>query len=136
MSFLYQSLPHASHAESFISSMPATLWPKTGTRSFRAADQRSAGQLPLIPGAVLTAEVGRCGRADGDEPALRQDLLGRRVRVRDGRPERSQPMVRRQLAYFADGRRRHSAAGDVTRDPVTEVRSAIRCEEQIEPAQD
>jgi hypothetical protein len=38
-----------------------------------------AHEVAPIPGARLAAEVGRVGRAHGDEPGFRQHLLGRGI---------------------------------------------------------
>src|SRR5271165_454753 len=95
------------------------------------------GWVALVPGALLTTEVGRIGRADRDKPGLGQHLLGRDVLAGGGSPERAQPVPgRRQLAQFPHGRGRQAAAGDVLRDPVAEFRSAVPGEDQVEPAQD
>jgi hypothetical protein len=83
-------------------------------------------QVALIPGARLTAEVGRVGRADRDEPGFGQHLLGRGILVSGGRPQRAQPvLVRRQPAQLPDGGGRHATAGDMLRDPVAEFRSVV-----------
>jgi len=71
-------------------------------------------QLPRVPGARLTAEVGRIGRADLDEPGLGQHLLRRDVLQRGGGPEGAQPVFRRrQPAQFTHGRGCHAAGRGV-----------------------
>jgi hypothetical protein len=86
---------------------------------------------------LLTAEVGRIGRAGRDEPGLGQDLLGRGVLAGGGGPEGVQPVPgRRQPAQFPHGRGRQAAAGGVLRDPVAELSGAILEAVQVEPAQD
>ena len=94
-------------------------------------------QLPRVPGARLTAEVGRVGRADRDEPGLGQHLLRRDVLQRGGGPEGAQPVFRRrQPAQFKHGRGRHAAACGVLSDPVAEFRGAVHGEVKVEPAED
>jgi len=94
-------------------------------------------QLPRVPGARLTAEVGRIGRADLDEPGLGQHLLRRDVLQRGGGPEGAQPVFRRrQPTQFKHGRGRHAAACGVLSDPVAEFRGAVPGEVQVEPAKD
>ena len=92
-------------------------------RTSPTGNRRSAsGQVALIPGAWLTAEVGRVGRADRDEPGFGQHLLGRGILAGGGRPEGAQPVVgRRQPAQLPDGRGRHATTGDMLRDPVAEL---------------
>jgi drug/metabolite transporter (DMT)-like permease len=112
---------------------------KTRTEKTRKAplSLRPAIQLPLVPGARLTAEVGRVSRADRDESGLGQHLLRRDVPQRGGGPERAQPVPRRrQPAQLKHGRGRHAAAGDVLSDPVAEFRGAVPREEEVEPAED
>lgn len=87
----------------------------------------AGGQVALVPGALLTAEVDRIGRAGRDESGLGQHLLGRGVLTGGSRPERAQPVPhRRQPAQFPYGRGRQAAAGGVLlRDPVAEFGSAV-----------
>lgn len=89
--------------------------------------------LFVIPGARLTAEVGRVRR---DEPGLGQHSLGRGIVTGGGRPQCAQPVPRhRQSAQLSDGRGRHAPAGDVPRDSVAELSGAIPEPVQVEPAQ-
>jgi hypothetical protein len=86
---------------------------------------------------LLTAEVGRIGRADRDESGLGQHLLGRGVLPGGSSPERVQPVPgRRQPAQFLYGRGGQAAAGDVLGDPVAEHGGAVLDVVQVEPAQD
>ena len=97
-------------------------------------DQGSAGgQVALIPGACLTADI---GRADRDEPGFGQHLLGRDILAGGRRPEHAQPVLRRrQLAQFPYCRGRYAAARDSLGDPVAELCRVVLDVDQVEPAE-
>ena len=76
---------------------------RTGVTPMKPRVRSSSGQVALIPGALLTADFGRVGRADRNEACLGEHPLGRRIVVGCGRPERTEPVSRcRYLAQLPD----------------------------------
>src|SRR3954451_5089802 len=92
----------AMAAESLIGFLPflegalVAVLPLTGTTTQPAGMSGGRGQVALVPGALLAADVGRVGRADRGETGLGQHLLGGEVLVGGGGPQCAQPVPRRR----------------------------------------
>jgi len=95
------------------------------------------GEVPLVPGAVLPAEVGGVGWSGRSEAGFDQHPPRGWVVRGGGGFEFREPVPRcRDAAQVAHGRGRDAMTGDMLRNPVAQLRYAVRDEHEVEPTED